>query len=56
MNEARYSIAVYEDYAIIKGWLSAEILCMLITLCEDEGFTNMIPHDDQGFKLVRKEK
>lgn len=49
----KYSIEVYEDYAIITGWLTTDVLKLLIKLCKKEGFTHMVPHEGQGFKLVR---
>ena len=57
MKEPRYSIEVYEDHAIIRGWLTTEILTLLIGLCKKEGFTHMTNVGDgtQGFKLVRNE-
>lgn len=50
-----YSISVYKDHAIIKGWLTFDILTLLIRLCKKEGFTHMVPHDGIGFKLVKNE-
>lgn len=50
-----YSIEVYDDCAIITGWLSSDILQMLIKLCEKEGFTHLAAHEGFGFKLVKKD-
>ncbi len=53
-SEPKYSIEVYEDYAVIKGFLSTDILTLLIRLCKKEGFTRLgYNHDGQEFKLVR---
>jgi hypothetical protein len=56
MKEPVYSIHVYEDYAIIRGGLTSDILTMLIKLCKKEGFTHITSANDgkEGFKLVRK--
>jgi hypothetical protein len=50
-----YSVEVFEDYALIRGWLSSDVLTYLIKLCKKEGFTHLTHTDDgrQGFKLVR---
>jgi hypothetical protein len=53
MNKPKYSIEVYENYAIIKGLLTSDMLTILIKLCE-EGLTHLTPHQGGGFKLVRK--
>lgn len=54
-SKALYSIAVYEDCARIKGWLTSDILNLLIKLCKKEGFTHLIPSENPNeFKLVRK--
>lgn len=52
----KYSITVYEDHAIITGWLTSDVLILLIKLCKKEGFTHLThnPHGE-GFKLVRKD-
>jgi hypothetical protein len=51
-----YSIEVYKDYAIIKGWLTPDILMVLVRLCKKHGFTHLTSnHDGKGFKLVRKD-
>jgi hypothetical protein len=55
MDEPEYSIEVYKDHAIIKGWLTSDILKLLINLCKKHGFTHLVPNDGGGFKLVRKE-
>lgn len=54
MHSPQYSIEVYEDHAIIKGWLSSDVLTTLVRLCEKEGFTHIVSNDGVGFKLVRK--
>jgi hypothetical protein len=56
MNESpKYVLAIYEDYALINGKLSSDILLLLIKLCKKEGFTHMTHRDDgkPGFKLIR---
>lgn len=51
----KYSITVYEDHAIIRGWLSSDMLILLVKLCRKEGFTHLTNNPDgEGFKLVRK--
>lgn len=56
-EEPKYSIHVYEDHAVIRGWLSSDILVLLVRLCRKEGFTHITHMDDgtRGFKLVRKQ-
>ena len=56
MRIPKYSIEVYEDHAIIKGWLSSDVLCLLVNLCKEEGFTHLTQIDDgsRGFKLVKR--
>ena len=55
-RDPSYSIEVYDDCAIIRGWLTAKVLTLLIRLCCKEGFTHMdnIGDGTQGFKLVKK--
>jgi hypothetical protein len=57
MNEKfKYSIHVYEDFAIIRGKLKSDVFQIAIRLCEKEGFTYIVPnYDGKGFKLIRKE-
>jgi hypothetical protein len=51
----KYRITVYEDFALIDGMLTTDVLLLLIQLCKDEGFTYLTPNGcDGGFKLVRK--
>lgn len=52
MSEQKYSISVYEDHAIIKGWMTSDVLTLLVRLCKKEGFTHMTPFEG-GFKLVK---
>lgn len=54
----KFSIEVFEDHAMIKGWIESKTLVLLLKLCKWYGFTHLIPTDDgqQGFKLVRKDK
>jgi hypothetical protein len=56
MKEPKYSICVYEDHAIIRGWLPSDVLILLLRLCKKEGFTLITRPDDgiPGFKLVKK--
>jgi hypothetical protein len=54
-NNLEYSIEVYKDHAIIKGWLSTDVLKLIFNLCKKEGFTHMTSNENQqGFKLVKK--
>lgn len=55
-KEPNYSIEVYEDHAIICGWIPTDVLKLMIKLCKKEGFTHMTPNDDgkSGFKMLRK--
>jgi hypothetical protein len=54
MKEPKYSIHVYEDHAIIRGWLTSDMLMLLIRLCKKEGFTHLTSNaDGNGFKLVK---
>jgi hypothetical protein len=50
----KYSIEVYEDHAIIRGPLSADVLLLLTRLCKKEGFTHMTGYGENAFKLFRK--
>lgn len=55
MSILEYSIEVYDDHAVIYGLLSADILKILIRLCEKHGFTHLTLNDgNTGFKLVKK--
>lgn len=56
MKKLIYSMEVYEDHAIIRGWLTSEMLILLVKFCKKEGFIYMTNIGDgtQGFKLVRK--
>jgi hypothetical protein len=56
MNEPKYSIQVFEDHALITGFLSADILKLIISLCQKEGFTHLSFSDvgQQGFKLIKE--
>ncbi len=55
-EEPKYSIEVYEDHAIIRGWVTSDILTQLIRLFKKEGFKHITSTEDgtPGFKLVRK--
>lgn len=63
-NETKltFSIEVFEDYAVIKGFLCIVIkgfLCIkllkvLLKLCKDEGFKYLVPNEDGGFKLIKE--
>lgn len=48
-----YSLEVYKDHAIVRGFLNSKVLTLLIRLCKQEGFTHMQSFEG-GFKLVRK--
>ena len=56
-DELKFSLQIYEDYALITGWLSSDMLKLLIRVCEKHGFTHMTNNSDArgGFKLVRKD-
>lgn len=55
-QEPRYSIEVYDDYALIQGSLSISVLRLLVNLCKREGFTHIMNNEEKpGFKLVRQE-
>ena len=55
MEIPKYTIKVYEDHAIITGWLTSDILILLTRLGKKEGFTHLTHNgNEQGFKLVRK--
>jgi len=51
-----YSITVYEDHAIIRGWIQTETFSLLLQVCEKEGFTHITAiHDgSDGFKLIKQ--
>ena len=52
----KYTLEVYEEWAVIRGALSTDVLTLLIGLCLKEGFTHLTHNEDGlgGFKLVRK--
>lgn len=56
MEIAKYVIEVYEDHAVIRGWLSCEVLVALTAISKKEGFTHLVRNDDGsgGFKLVKR--
>lgn len=50
----KYSISVYEDYAIITGSITADVLMILWEVGKKEGFTHLTNNPyAQGIKLVR---
>lgn len=51
-DELKFSLKVYEDYAIIRGKLTAETLTLLINLCNEYEFKYITPHNG-GFKLIK---
>lgn len=54
MNDLKYSIEVYEDHAIINGWIDADVLKLLLVLCEKEGFKGIVSNEGKkGLKLVK---
>jgi hypothetical protein len=55
-EQFKYSIKVYEDYAVINGWLTYDVLILLVSLFKKEGFTHLTSNDGitGGFKMVRK--
>ena len=56
MSKLEYSIKVYDDHAIIYGWLTSDILILLVRLCKKHGFTHLTHNDgNPGFKLVKKD-
>lgn len=50
----KYSLEVYEDHALIKGWLDSNMLTLLVKVCKKHGFTHLAQNGDGGFKLVKK--
>lgn len=48
----KYSLEVYDDHAIIKGWLTSDMLTVLIKLCRKEGFKRLVSGNG-GFKLIK---
>ena len=52
MKIPKVSIEIYEDYAIIHGMLSSEILTTLLKLCKKYGFKYLSSFDG-GFKLKK---
>lgn len=49
-----YSLEIYKDHALISGWLTTDMLTVLIRLCKKHGFTHLCMQSDQeGFKLVK---
>lgn len=57
MNTPKFSLEVFEDHAMIRGWLDVKTLDVLFKLCKWYGFTHLTQTDDgqQGFKLVKKD-
>lgn len=52
----KYSIEVYEDHAIVNGFLPSDVLKFLTILLKKEGL-NYVTHNGNksGFKFVRKD-
>ena len=54
-KQPNYSLEVYDDHAIIKGWLTSDMIKVLLKLCNKEGFKYFSPFTG-GFKLVKEAK
>ncbi len=55
MSKLKFSVEVYEDFAIVKGTITSEMLMLIIRLCKKEGFTYFTYTDQENeFKLERK--
>lgn len=52
-----FSLEVYKDCAIIKGWIDVDAFQLLVQVCRDHGFTHLKPMENggRGFKLIKKE-
>lgn len=51
----RYSIEVYDDYAVFRGEISSEIFKLIVRMCKQNGFTHLKSTEDgHGFKMIRK--
>jgi hypothetical protein len=56
MSKFEYSLEVYDTHAIICGYLTYDMMKLLLKFCEKNGFTHLVPnHEKPGFKLVRKD-
>ena len=51
-EEIKFSIEIYEDYAIIRGWLTSDVLILLTKLCKKYGFKYLSSFEG-GFKLTK---
>lgn len=55
MDEFKYSIEVFERYAIIKGKMDSWVLNHLFRLCENEGFIGIqTDGSNEGLTFVRR--
>lgn len=56
MHQLKYSIEVYENYALIYGKITIDLLEFLIQLFKKEGFDYLTSNDaNSAFKFVKKE-
>ena len=53
MNAQKYSVEVYEDYVMIRGWVTVDFLTMIIDHFAKDGFAHLTQADEPGFKIVR---
>ncbi len=51
-DEPQFTLTVFDDYAIIRGWLSSDILILLVKLCKKHGFKYLSSFEG-GFKLTK---
>ena len=51
-KDPKFSLEVYDDHAIIRGWLTSDILVLLTRLCKKYGF-KYLASCDGGFKLTK---
>lgn len=53
-DSPKYSLEVFDEYALIHGSLSSDLLLLLVDLCKTEGFTHLVnDYGCKGFKLIR---
>lgn len=53
-----FTLEMFDDYALIRGWLTPEMLMMIVKMCKKQGFTHLTSTNDgiPGFKLIKRDK
>ena len=55
IKSPKYSLEVFDDYVVIRGWAPVDAFQCLVHICREAGFTHMTYLDDgsQGFKIFK---